>query len=413
MLNKDLFGFNKLIFMVLTIYIATIYVWGDSPQMVFYSNLCFFVFAAFEVSNILKSDSIYIHEYLLFYNILLFYSLISIIWANDTNAVISDVRKLTLLTLAMFLIYNYISKTGNLELFIKSLLIAGIFMCIYTIFYYGPVDYFLAILSGERIGGEVAQLNSLGMYSTNTAILTLYYAVFQKKVHYYIILILPILVTIGSGSRKALIILLISSSMIFLLKPQKINNILKKVVTLFMIICALLLIINVASEVQFLNGISNRMHELLEFVQSKNTDYSRYKMLKYGWNYFLEHPILGAGSGNSHIVTLEAIGKKTYLHNNYIEMLVNGGVIGFFIYYMMYVYIIKSLIPFCKKGNHLTIVVMILICTQLIADMGVTSYTNKMTFIYITLGFLAVRMNKVRMLHQGLIRYEKRENHAV
>ena len=90
---------------------------------------------------------------------------------------------------------------------------------------------------------------------------------------------------------------------------------------------------------------------------------------------------MGLGSGNSHKVTLEAMGWATYLHNNYLEQLVNLGIVGFLLYYGLYVVLLKSLRPGIKHDSFCAKTVMILLLSQLISDIAVTSYNLKFTYI--------------------------------
>lgn len=46
---------------------------------------------------------------------------------------------------------------------------------------------------------------------------------------------------------------------------------------------------------------------------------------------------------NAHIIAAQELNFDAYLHCNYIELLCGGGLIGFLLYYIMYIYIGVSL----------------------------------------------------------------------
>lgn len=144
----------------------------------------------------------------------------------------------------------------------------------------------------------------------------------------------------------------------------------------------------------------------MELTDSSNQDTLRMLYLKYGIEVFKNHPILGIGSGNSHIVTLMAAGKKTYLHNNYVELLVNLGVIGFALYYYLYYYLIRRLRSEEKNCFENRVMVVLLIA-QLISDFGVTSYSYKFTYIIFAIALGVIQKNVRREMKQNKFRVEE------
>lgn len=73
-------------------------------------------------------------------------------------------------------------------------------------------------------------------------------------------------------------------------------------------------------------------------------------------------------------------------------MLVSGGVIGFVIYYAMYLYVIKSLLRLKSFGNFDVKLCLCLALTQLISDYGTVSFYKKATYVVLVVCFLCVAM---------------------
>lgn len=64
---------------------------------------------------------------------------------------------------------------------------------------------------------------------------------------------------------------------------------------------------------------------------------------------FEEHPITGLGVGQFRYYSIASGGEDLYAHNNYLELLANGGVVGFFLYYLPYVLLIVNSVALLKK----------------------------------------------------------------
>ena len=125
-----------------------------------------------------------------------------------------------------------------------------------------------------------------------------------------------------------------------------------------------------------------------------NSTRLRKAFIKAGINQFLKTPILGVGIGNSGYITEKATGWFTYLHNNYVELLATTGIIGFGLYYSVYVYIIISCLKMISQKNKYINVVLVIMLLNVILEYGMVSYYSKNTYIYILLGLIT--LEKVR-----------------
>lgn len=84
------------------------------------------------------------------------------------------------------------------------------------------------------------------------------------------------------------------------------------------------------------------------------------------------------------------MGFDAYMHNNFIEILCATGLIGFILYYGMYVYILKNLIKY-KNGNKRSYIFGLMwLVISLIMDVGMVSYYGKTQCFYMLVQFLNV-----------------------
>ena len=76
-------------------------------------------------------------------------------------------------------------------------------------------------------------------------------------------------------------------------------------------------------------------------------------MIQYGMDYFKERPLLGHGIENFRYLYAQEVGKETYSHNNYIELLVNNGIVGLLLYYSFYISVILKANDRRRKSKSL------------------------------------------------------------
>ena len=152
-------------------------------------------------------------------------------------------------------------------------------------------------------------------------------------------------------------------------------------------------------------GAFERLEEMLGVdgtVQDGSTR-MRMRMISVGWDYFKGHPYTGVGIGNSNLITLQYIGRKTYLHNNFIELLASVGIFGFLLYYAMYVYLIVGLYRVAVRANDDYATLMFIITvTQLILSYGFVSYYDKMTYVYVAMAAATVSIGKRKIYEMEL-----------
>lgn len=89
-----------------------------------------------------------------------------------------------------------------------------------------------------------------------------------------------------------------------------------------------------------------------------------------GLNAFKESPILDIGLDNARFMTMAVYGFEHYLHNNYVELLVDTGLLGFCTYYAMYLYCIYYSLKLFKLHDRELYVCITILSLLIIMDYG-------------------------------------------
>ncbi len=201
-----------------------------------------------------------------------------------------------------------------------------------------------------------------------------------------------ILWIILSASRKSLLILIISLSIYMIFKNKNVTSLFRNgifvIISLFAIYYC---IMNVSFLYEF---IGNRIETMIKgILGSGKTDGStmfRMELINWGKEWFYKKPILGYGIDNYRYLlgfkNTWAGTEGTYAHNNFIELLVSGGLVGMIMYYWIYLDTILTIFKEFGKRNIKLILGLGLILGLLINEYGLVTYSNK--YIQLIIGVL-------------------------
>ena len=186
---------------------------------------------------------------------------------------------------------------------------------------------------------------------------------------------------LASQSKKAILCLLLGLFLMLIMKYRH-----KKIVGVLVLCFAGVAVIYI-SQLPVFSAIMHRFTNALGTMTGSNLDsrdwstFYRMQMIEEGLNLFNQHPLIGYGTDTYQFVS--SFG--TYSHNNYIELLVNNGLIGFIAYYWVYLVIIGVLLKrVIKYNDDKAIVLLAIIVEQLLMDYGSVNYYNKIVYIYIS-----------------------------
>ena len=311
--------------------------------------------------------------------ILLFclYCFVSSLWAIRPNQAISKGTTIFEILVCMSFIYMHYSRENTVKPLINAVMWAGYAVVIYAICFYGLSTIQKIVSAGERLENSFANINEIGMLGAMAIVITLYNFFFiDKRFKLSNIFIVPCIILVAaSGSRKALIIVVFGLVSVIISKYSS-KNILKNI--FIWVILGILLFV-------FLQWASTGSGKV------DHSTWLRQQYINAGINQFKLHPIDGIGISSSGAILLESFGRDTYFHNNFVELLACGGLIGFFIYYNIYLYILNVIYRFNGVKEKYKFLCVIIIFILLFMDYASVSYYSKGRYFYFVILFLEIQ----------------------
>ena len=342
-----------------------------------------------------------------------FFCFLSSVWSLSPSSSIQQGITISeiLICLAVFQIC-FQDKDGVWKM-INAVKWAGFVVVIYSFMVYG-IDGMKAVLaSGGRLGTEFDNINSIGMVAAMSVIIVIYEQLYFRRNFISILFgILNVVVIAASGSRKALLMMLIG--LIFLLLFKLVTkNILKTVIRYIILAAGLIVALQLILSLDIFSGVMDRMDGFWALITGEGevdaSTQERDLLIQIGWKYFLQSPIIGFGMGASGTILNQTIGKNTYFHNNYIEVMCGGGIFALILYYSMYVYCIYFFLR-SRLCDPLSKLIFILLLINIIMDYAAVTYNTKSNYVYLLIFFLQscncrkeVKRNEYKKSTQSII----------
>lgn len=321
------------------------------------------------------------------------YCFASGVWAWNPSLAISKGITILSILLCFSFLFIYYDYCDRVESLIFSIMLAGYGIVLYTFSFYGFASIVSVARGATRLGNDYTNINSVGMVASISCIIQYHYFL-EKRYRWFSVLAIPALLMIAATqSRKALVMLVLG---IFLLSMINSGNKSRAKQFLKIISACFIFFILIwsISNLSIFAGSSGRMREMFLSFGSNGQETYRQFFRRVGFEQFKKTPIFGIGMGNS-AELLESVGYlRTYLHDNYIELLACGGIVGFLFYYSIYGYLAVNLWRYREIEKRNTYLCLILLFLMLIMDYGMVSYYDKQQYIYFMLCYLQI--NKIK-----------------
>lgn len=331
------------------------------------------------------------------------YAGISSVWALNGADSIEKMITLISLVVCFFPIYAYYRDFGNIDSLISAIKWGGIFMSLYTIFFYGLSNLMRAgQASNLRIVADYANPNTLGMFAAVVIFIQIWQLLFRKCKKWEIIGILPAILVLGaSQSRKAILYVGIALVLLTIFKNLGNNQFFIGVIKIIFGLAVGLFCLYWLSKLEMFAGVAHRFEGLINSITGNgvvdSSTLDREFLRDLGIEWWKKSPIFGIGVGNPHIIAKQYFGSNCYLHNNYVELLCGGGIIGVILFYSMHLYCIKNLLSFKDTNRPYFALMITWIILILIMDYGMVSYYAKQETFYLMCIFLSIEMMKNNM----------------
>lgn len=345
---------------------------------------------------VIRISITYYHIYMLIFACFI---AVSSLWAIVPKYALRRFVPLIETALAMLVVYSCYHDESGVNKILKALMWRGYLVLAYIVARYGVNNIMYMLRNEIRVDNEVINANTIGIVAAYSIIINAYYVTKNKKISLLDSLVVPAFLIIAfSGSRKALV--LVAGGIFALLifrnwnKKDMLKSGLKIVVVVFLLLIAGFFVL----QLPFMEGILNRMSDLFLLLSGQGrkgvSGYIRLEYTKLGFRLFREHPIFGIGIDNARIYAIQISGLDHHLHNNYAEMMADGGIIGVILYYWIYLYLFHCFRKYKEFRNSEYDICLILLVCALVMEAGMLTYESYETYYMLLLFCLEVEKLK-------------------
>lgn len=301
-----------------------------------------------------------------------FFCAVSCLWAvNKTHASFQMSRQWQLLLLFVFA-YILLRQAKDIEPYFQAIYLSGFALLAFTLYRYGLSGFISQMMSGVRMGGKIGNQNDFGMAFSMALIVAYYYLLKGKKKIHLASIAIFLFFALSSGSKKALLMCIagvIGLSLFYYGFHRIWKTILVvavvAVVGYFLIQLPLFCVINERITSYFSGDLNV-------------SDMNRMRFIEKGLLLIKDRPVLGWGLANFAYVS----GEGVYSHNNFVEVWVSTGIVGFLIYYSMYAIFVWAVVHrLLNRKDPSLIVALILILITFVFGYGMVQYDTKNTWI--------------------------------
>ncbi len=316
------------------------------------------------------------------------FTLLSFVWAVNKSEPIQKTTTLFLIFLCLYPFYLYYSEARDTQRLLSALKWAGYLVAIYSVVVFGYDNLTMAAESQfTRLENAFANVNGIAVTIALSCLIE-FWDLMNKRNRWQVIMYLPsLLVILATQSRKAFLFIILGFVCIIIQKNRGKHKPIESLLSVVVGILFVYFFVFLLSKADAFHGVFERFERMLfSYTGEGKADTSaimRNKLVEVGIMSWKEEPFLGIGIGCSHHIAVERLDIDLYLHNNYVEILSGGGIIGFVSYYWIYAYLIYSLIVYRKNNEDLSALLIPWILLILIMDYGMVSYYSKRQWLYI------------------------------
>lgn len=327
------------------------------------------------------------------------YTFLSGFWTINESEYFSKIKSLFLLFIVNVLLSFTVETKEDVRKILFANFIALVFYLIYVLL---KVD--LSQLGEDRLGVDLLgarwNANDVGLKLCVGFSIAVYFGMEQKslvwKLFFFAIGLFFAGVGLFTGSRKVFLMLAgILVLFLFLKSKHKWLSLIIAAVSIIVLYFAIMKI------EPLYNVLGKRVESMLEGLFGEGTTEgsfnTREEMIKLGWGWFLERPIFGYGLGGSFVLYGNIFGEEMYSHNNFIETLLNGGIVGFVIYYFIYGYIFVKLFKLVFVKRDWTAIVLVSVnFVLLVLQIAYVSYISTLEncLLMLAVAYIKVGGNK-------------------
>lgn len=371
---------------VVAVYVISALAFESTPETAWISTLAIYAVFVSGLLYMLMWRTVKINTYVLSIVLMWLYAFVMSMTPNASTSMGGQIAYL-ILTCTVLCIMVYWLVSDYMQI-VPTIILANIIgACVLTlriVTAYGGIVQVLAFASqaGERrIGGAVNNENAIGLFLAEGVLACLFFLVTEKrrkivKISLIAGMVILLVMTLLTGSRKATVFAGLGITFFVLMFFRR-ERWWKKFLLIVLLVVAIIVALNLLKNIPAFSTIFTRFELLFEGLlqggSSYHTDETRADMISVGLAAFWERPIFGNGTGYSYRLF------STYSHNNYVELLMNYGLIGFLIYYVPYAILLVRLWRRVKQQDVYAMHFLAYIVLQLALGIGWVNYYDRMT----------------------------------
>lgn len=352
---------------------------GLDPKLFVISKGCILAFFVIMIVNIFWNGNVEFGRAIVCPVLFMTITALSCIWADYQEPAIS--RFSTQIQMYILFLFSYLLFTNEMiavKKYLDALYIAGIGMALFALYRYGFSGILRGLDQGQRIGREITNENIFGMVFSKAALVAYYYFIKSKKRNICIIHIILVVVftffSFTSGSKKAFLMILVGVLGINILE-NGISKIWKTILASVLAIIGIMLVLQ-------LPMFSTMNQRIMSFFlgDKDSSDLVRASMIDQSMKLFFQKPIFGHGFNNFGVIT----GYGAYSHNNMTEILVSTGIVGFTLFYIPYILMIRwGWKNGVKNRDYISTLFFVLSLIYLVFGYGMVEYYDKEYWIFL------------------------------
>ena len=378
--TKDTIGF-LLFLMVIFFYLLSSFTIGS----VIIFLLALSIFLIYWMSNRdTKGVPIKLNTLELFVLLFGIYAYCTKFWAYDSSY--AQARGMTIIEMfvLIWLIYLPLKNLFSVDELLSILKWCGYVVVLGAYIYYGPSEILGSIGAGGRLPSTYLNSNTLGILAATTITIALYEVLRSKFRISDFLCIFCVVIIAASGSRKAMVDMVFGCIAIYFLLNQE-KRFARRILGILAGIVLIIVFLYIVYSFQLFAGVNQRIQYMINMiVGSGEVDHSalmRQSLFEIGMQQFHKTPLFGMGIDNTRFLSRAYLNYDYYLHNNYVELLAGSGLIGTFLFYIIYAYALITMFRYRKNKDKTFYIIFVLIVTQLILDYGSVSYYAKETYM--------------------------------
>ena len=380
----------KLQIITIFTYIISAIALDSTAETTIFSTIFLYLFLAVGALSILLSRTLYINRYEICMLVLLLDVLVMAMVNQSSSISYQTAYWFFTCAVICYITCNLVYKFPDLIIYVLwAYIIGAAVLFTRIVFFYRGIANLMHIASGVgeiRIGGAIANENSIGILMANAFIICWLIilknkgqAKFEKVLMAALSVAFAVMLLL-TGSKKAIAYIVISLVGLFYYYTRK-QPLLKKVLLFIVAIALLILLSYCIRDIPIFHTINDRVRSLGDTLIGKGnasqTDQVRLNMISEGFNAFLQSPLFGNGAGYSYRLF------GTYSHCNYVELLMNYGLIGFSLYYGPFIALLVYVNRQVKTGDLIAIYFMVYLVLNLILAIGIVDYYERTTQLLI------------------------------